>query len=170
MSIVNMLFSPVGRIRRRDYWGYSICLTIVVMVINLGVHQFAFRLNIANYFTDAASAISLHPTPYGLYALAVNLALLWPTMCLTIKRWHDRNKTGWIAPAFVVFSYGLSIAQLFLKQGGSTKNQLEIIVVGLIALGVVVWQFVECGCLDGTKGPNKYGPSPKGIGTSADVF
>jgi uncharacterized membrane protein YhaH (DUF805 family) len=27
-----------------------------------------------------------------------------------------------------------------------------------------LWTFVECGCLDGTPGSNRFGPSPKGFG------
>jgi uncharacterized membrane protein YhaH (DUF805 family) len=38
--------------------------------------------------------------------------------------------------------------------------------LGLIPL-VNLWVLVEVGFLDGTQGPNKYGPSPKGIGGEA---
>jgi uncharacterized membrane protein YhaH (DUF805 family) len=30
-----------------------------------------------------------------------------------------------------------------------------------------LWPLIELGFLDGTQGPNKFGPSPKGIGAPA---
>ena len=170
MSIINMYFSPVGRIRRRDYWLYSLAMSIAFLLINLIVHQFVFGLETKNYFQDGASWMTLHPTSWGLYILIVNLLLLWPGICLAAKRWHDRNKTGWIAPAIAAVSYAMILGQIYLRQDGQINNTVFIIILGVVAFGAGVWQFVECGCLDGTKGPNKYGPSPKGIGNSADVF
>jgi uncharacterized membrane protein YhaH (DUF805 family) len=29
------------------------------------------------------------------------------------------------------------------------------------------WTLIECGFLDGTPGPNRFGPSPKGIAATA---
>jgi len=61
-------------------------------------------------------------------------------ICLIVKRWHDRNKTGW----------------LYLI--------LVIPVIGWI------WTLVECGFLDGTPERNRYGKSPKGLGEEARAF
>jgi uncharacterized membrane protein YhaH (DUF805 family) len=73
-------------------------------------------------------------TYVGLALIAVAyIALIWAGLALQIKRWHDRDKS-WVW-IFIAF----------------------IPVVGSI------WVLVECGFLDGTPGPNKYGPSPKGL-------
>ena len=58
---------------------------------------------------------------------------LWTSVALQIKRWHDRDKS-WVW-----------------------------IFISLIPFIGAIWVLVECGFLDGTQGPNKYGPSPKGI-------
>jgi uncharacterized membrane protein YhaH (DUF805 family) len=39
--------------------------------------------------------------------------------------------------------------------------------LGLALLIVALWLLVELGFLDGTRGPNRFGPSPKGIGEAA---
>jgi uncharacterized membrane protein YhaH (DUF805 family) len=69
---------------------------------------------------------------------------LWPSLAIGVKRCHDRNQSG----AMVAIQF--------------------IPVVGLF------WALINLGILDGTPGPNKYGPSPKGLqgaGTNtADVF
>ena len=76
-----------------------------------------------------------------LLALFVILGLwLWTTLALQVKRWHDRDKSG--AWAFV----------------------------GLIPLIGSLWVMVELVFLEGTMGPNTFGPSPRGDPTTATVF
>jgi uncharacterized membrane protein YhaH (DUF805 family) len=58
-------------------------------------------------------------------------------LALQVKRWHDRDK-GWIW-----------------------------VLINLIPFIGGLWALIECGFMDGTQGPNKYGPSPKGIGGPA---
>jgi uncharacterized membrane protein YhaH (DUF805 family) len=63
----------------------------------------------------------------------------WTGLALQIKRWHDRDKS-WVW-FFISF----------------------IPFVGFL------WVLVECGFMDGTQGPNRFGPSPKGITGPAPV-
>ena len=58
---------------------------------------------------------------------------LWAALAIQVKRWHDRDKS-WV---WIFISF--------------------IPIVGAI------WALIECGFLDGTPGPNKFGPSPKGL-------
>lgn len=69
----------------------------------------------------------------GILFLVYWLFMIWISLALHIKRWHDRDKSG--AMVLIVF----------------------IPVVGGI------WSFIECGFMDGTMGPNQFGPSPKGV-------
>lgn len=170
MSIVNMLFSPVGRIRRRDYWVYSLVIGFSVFGLNFLVHHFVFGLGNNSFVSDLAGWMHGSFTPFSIYIIAVNVLLLWPTLCLTAKRWHDRNRTGWLAPILAAVSYALSFSQVYLQQGGAGKNQFAIIACSIVAIVVGIWQFIECGCLDGTQGRNPYGPSPKARGNEAEVF
>jgi uncharacterized membrane protein YhaH (DUF805 family) len=55
-------------------------------------------------------------------------------LALGAKRCHDRDKSAWF------------------------------LAIGLIPLIGAIWLLVELGFLDGTQGPNRFGPSPKGIG------
>lgn len=57
----------------------------------------------------------------------------WVFVCVQSQRWHDRGKSG-----------------LFM-------------LVALIPYVGLIWILIECGLLDGSQGPNEYGPSPKGI-------
>jgi len=65
-----------------------------------------------------------------IYILPLMIFLIWSSLAVTIKRWHDRDKSWvWI---FITF----------------------IPVIGGI------WAFIENGCLRGTQGPNTYGEDP----------
>lgn len=61
----------------------------------------------------------------------VGLAAIWMKLAVMVKRWHDRDKSGWW------------------------------MLIGLVPVIGDLWLLIECGFLDGTPGTNKYGPSPK---------
>ena len=129
----NILFSAQGRIRRRDYWLWAIVSSIA----------FAIILNIAMMVLGVGKSMAetgTLPATFWLVYIILLLPLLWISVCLQIKRWHDRDKSGWW------------------------------ILIGLIPIIGGIWALIECGFLDGTQGPNKYGPSPKGIGAAPEVF
>ncbi len=69
----------------------------------------------------------------GLISLGAAVVMWWAALAITAKRWHDRDR-----PWGFVF-------------------------LGLIPIVGWLWQFIECGCLEGTLGPNRYGPSPRGV-------
>jgi uncharacterized membrane protein YhaH (DUF805 family) len=66
--------------------------------------------------------------PVGIAALI----LLYPSLALYAKRWHDRGKSGWWT------------------------------LIGLIPVIGGIWILIELGILRGTNGPNQYGPDPLG--------
>jgi uncharacterized membrane protein YhaH (DUF805 family) len=77
----------------------------------------------------------------ALILFVVGLAALWPSMALTVKRCHDRNQSGW-----------WSLLSLIPLIGG-------------------FWALLNLGIMDGSQGPNRFGPSPKGIaGETAELF
>jgi uncharacterized membrane protein YhaH (DUF805 family) len=78
-------------------------------------------------------------SPLGMIGYLLLLALMWPALAIQVKRWHDRDKS-WVW-VFIVF----------------------IPIVGAF------WVLIECGFLDGTPGPNKFGPSPKGVSGPAPI-
>jgi uncharacterized membrane protein YhaH (DUF805 family) len=70
------------------------------------------------------------------------IPMMWIFVCVWGKRCHDRDRSAWF---------------------------LLIILIPIIG---GIWLLIEAGFLDGTQGPNRFGPSPKGIGgnTVASVF
>jgi len=74
----------------------------------------------------------------ALLQLVATLILLWPSLALGVKRCHDRDQSGWW------------------------------LLIEFIPIVGGLWALVNLGILDGTQGPNRFGPSPKGIGGDVD--
>jgi uncharacterized membrane protein YhaH (DUF805 family) len=59
--------------------------------------------------------------------MLVQLLVVWPAVAVSVKRWHDRNKSGWW------------------------------VLINLIPIVGALWTLVENGFLRGTPGPNRFG-------------
>ncbi len=160
-----MLFSADGRIRRRDWWLYS-----TMTVILSGVLFFVL------FFVMAVLGRVKPNDP--LAPILGNLYFpffCWMMVCLAAKRWHDRNKSGWFAGigvALNVFYWvWINLIGQLLKTGtGRTVMLFASFVIALATLVYGIWVLIECGILDGTHGPNRYGPSPKGLNHEENLF
>jgi uncharacterized membrane protein YhaH (DUF805 family) len=105
------LFKFDGRINRAKYW-------IGVVVIYVVVWLFAILF------------MATQSTFMGVIFFIVSLASIWPGLAVNIKRWHDRDKSGWW------------------------------IFIAAIPLVGPIWALIETGFLPGTAGTNQYGPDP----------
>ena len=104
----SFLLTYEGRINRQRYW--------------------AFTLVFLAYYVAAVVLDYVLDTAF-IELLAV-LAGIYPSVCVSIKRWHDRDKSGWWT------------------------------LIGLVPIIGGIWTFIECGCLKGSDGPNRYGADP----------
>jgi uncharacterized membrane protein YhaH (DUF805 family) len=133
-SVLHVWFGFSGRLNRAKLWlvGLINCAIIVAGAI------FA-------YLTDSNIA-------WAGFAL-VYLALAISGLAITIKRLHDRDKSGWWALLFLV-------APSVISGIGAASGQIGGAVTGLVSFGISIWALVELGCLRGTVGPNQFGPDP----------
>jgi uncharacterized membrane protein YhaH (DUF805 family) len=99
---------------------------------------------------------------FALYGL-ISLALFIPALAVTVRRLHDTNRTGWwvLAPivGYVILIAGTVMAASSPDNPG-TGGILALVgglTVFILALVLLVFMFLE-----GTRGPNNYGPDPKG--------
>lgn len=140
------LLSFDGRLRRSHYWVTSFALGIVKAVLTVIL----------------AAAIGQVETKDGGFASGiVELLFLWPTLALLVKRGHDRNR-----PA--LFSFGIlaagTVAAIVIAATQYRDAPTLSAVCLVVVLGCFGFLVVDYGFIDGTRGPNRYGPSPKGIG------
>lgn len=106
-----LLFGFRGRIGRRTWWLWGV----------------AAMLGLVIYFTVA---LRVAGAPPKVAEGVVNMLLVWPALALSVKRWHDRGKSGWW------------------------------VLVTLIPVIGWLWTVIECGFLKGTPGANRFGEPP----------
>jgi uncharacterized membrane protein YhaH (DUF805 family) len=108
--------SAQGRVNRKQFWlwlvlpGTLISVVLVLLDLALGTY-------------DAKDGV-------GLFSGIFSLVIIVPAILVYIKRWHDRDKSGWW------------------------------MLIVLIPLVGAIWFLVELGFLPGTPGPNRFGPPP----------
>ena len=112
-SLPHLYLGLRGRVSRRSFWLHGVA---ALLGLGLLLHSL---LDIARVPADTADAV-------------VNLLLSWPAIAVAVKRWHDRDKSGW-----------------------------WVLIVLLPLIGGL-WALFDNGCLRGTVGPNRYGPEPGG--------
>lgn len=130
-----LLLTVDGRIGRQSFWIGFAALAVVSILNGLII--------------GAISAI---------LAGLVSLALAVPAYCVSIKRSNDRGHPQIYVQAFFIVSI---LFQLFTLAGIFSLLGLWIasgigFIIGLAGL----WLLIDLGALEGTRGPNAYGPDP----------
>ena len=107
----DLLFQFSGRINRAKFWiGIGVIWAVMFVGMTIGL-------------------IIGGGIGWGLITLAY-IGTIWVGLAVSIKRWHDRGKSGWW------------------------------IFISFIPLVGPIWSLVETGFLEGDKGDNEYGPDP----------
>jgi uncharacterized membrane protein YhaH (DUF805 family) len=147
----DFFFGFDGRINRAKYWRVIllnfICLMIFMLVVPLSIGS-------SFYNADPTWA---KPLTLALLAGTMGPVLIISTWCfaaMSIKRLHDRNKSGWWLALFFI------APSLLGKLSDRLDDQTAVFIIGLVGFGLSVWCFVEIFCLKGTKGPNRFGSDP----------
>lgn len=167
---MNWMFLPLkryaefsGRSRRMEYWMFflfQILLGVAFWVLLAIVGGGA--LMSGGDPTALAAAGGAVMIIFALYGL-VSLALLIPSLAVTVRRLHDTNRSGkWLLA--LVGGYVLMLVGTMMAAGspdnpglGGIIAMVAGIAVLILALVLLVFMFLE-----GTRGPNNYGPDPKG--------
>jgi uncharacterized membrane protein YhaH (DUF805 family) len=161
MKWTELLFSFRGRIRRLHFW-----LTTLVFGFAAGILTSTFQ-SIAQTYGMGETNPDTHqfePTgPLSIAIFAVTLANLWVNLALSVKRLHDRDRTGWWIAAMslsIIVAVGLGFLTL-MQPEGQREPLNTIVIIAVIAAGVLlVWLVIEIGFFRGTRGPNRFGPDP----------
>jgi uncharacterized membrane protein YhaH (DUF805 family) len=97
-------------------------------------------------------------TPAGLPLLLVKLVatpvILWVYFAASIKRLHDRDKSGWwMLPFFV-------LPGVFDQFTDRLPDSYFLMLPGLVVFALGIWGFIEMYCLKGSTKTNRYGADP----------
>jgi uncharacterized membrane protein YhaH (DUF805 family) len=152
MDFKALLSKFEGRISRAEYWQAVIEASIHCLVFLL---IFKAGLKLAEV---AVLAVFKNPLPFDAsFGNALLLYAGWNVeflAAITIKRLHDRNKSGW-------WTVALFIALLLLHRPSDwLDNPTLAVLADALGFSLGAWCFIELLCLGGTSGPNRFGPDP----------
>jgi uncharacterized membrane protein YhaH (DUF805 family) len=154
-----------GRSRRQEFWLYSLFVVLlwIALFMLVGV---VFGAAMSKLGTNAGPESVLTSVSSGGFAalglmVIVWLALLIPGIAVSVRRMHDTDRSGWWAGVPTILYYGSSLLSFSLTPVIGTAS---VIVSGVLSLiwFVTAIIFLVFACLDGTRGPNRFGPDPKG--------
>ncbi|MFA7603124.1 MAG: DUF805 domain-containing protein [Novosphingobium sp.] len=138
-----------GRASRQEFWMFVLFNVIVIAIFAALFLTLVGSAALAGNYSQIGAAMAgaglvtmvLLIVPLYLWAILTAVA----SFAVTIRRFHDLNLSGWVYLPFVV--------------------------LGMIpVLNFLVWiVLIVMMCLQGTKGPNKYGDDPTAP-AGADVF
>ena len=163
MKWTELLFSFRGRIRRLYFW-----LTTLVFGFAAGMLTSTFQFIAETYGIGETNPDThqFEPTsPLSIAIFAVTLANLWVNLALSVKRLHDRDRTGWwIATMYLSVIVAVGLGFLTLMQPEGQREPLNTIaIIAIIAASVLlVWLIIEIGFFRGIRGPNRFGPRSLG--------
>lgn len=171
MSLKQVLFSFDGRLRRRDWWVFHVAVFFVNYFAMQVVAPLAFgeggRLTI-----EPGTFTPIYPMPMMIIGLGLSLLWLWPNLAVAVKRGHDRNMPARVVLGLTAVTYVVGTGMMVAPALGFDLGVFRWI--GLAVNAVIgLYLLVVLGFLDGTPGPNRYGPSPKGPASEprvADTF
>jgi uncharacterized membrane protein YhaH (DUF805 family) len=106
------LFSFKGRISRKPYWVFNLVVFLGAIVLGL--------------ITEVPGDINEITRPQLMFMLWI----VWPSLAVQAKRWHDQDKSAyWL-------------------------------LVNFIPIAGPIWTMIQNGFVPGTRGPNRFGPDP----------
>ena len=146
MNFGQLLFGFTGRINRGKYWLAALIYFIIGLVMAT-----------IGYFAEEAPA-------FQILNAVVSIGTLISSIAVGLKRLHDRDKSGWwlllfyLVPSLLA---GIGAIAFFYGVGAEAAGgMISGAIIWALGFAVLVWAFVELGCLRGTPGPNRFGPDP----------
>jgi len=132
MHIRSVLSRFDGRINRAKFWaGYGIAFAIVAGLVIIGsiIDQAVLSLHLLSPLSTEKKGLDFSGF-FLAWELGVVLLWIYMVLALSIKRLHDRDKSGWWY------------------------------LICFVPLVGPIWLLVELGMLGGTHGINRFGPDP----------
>ncbi|MBL4725665.1 MAG: DUF805 domain-containing protein [Rhizobiaceae bacterium] len=142
-----------GRIGRKQFW-LGILMIVIASFVLIVVLGFTIGLFL----------------PTAMVSLIGTVIIFYPSLALSMKRLHDRNK-GAKPWAYIFFGPGILMHLMQITGIGFTTSVFageEIVlpsnglvtIFSIVGAAIGLWALVEFGILKGTDGDNQFGPDP----------
>ena len=98
-----------GRARRKEFWMFVLVNFVITLVLG---------------FIDNVAGLAGSSGSYGVLSGLYALAVLLPTLGVSIRRLHDTNRSGWWLLIALIPLIGLIVLIIFyVKEGDPGQNQ-----------------------------------------------
>ncbi len=165
LMVIKKYSTFTGRSRRKEFWMFVLMNLLFSTLAKLIDQLLGLNLP-GSGFMDG-----------GIINMVYSLFVIVPTLSLTVRRFHDIGKSGWVYFRFMLAAIISTIVWVVLilmkamKSGMSldpedidlaTMGQFLVptMIYGLVILGIAIWSLVLM-VRDSQPGENKYGPNPK---------
>jgi uncharacterized membrane protein YhaH (DUF805 family) len=166
MDYAWFLFSFEGRINRARYWFAiliilcwmiflaALAVGVAVLLGHTGPFHFGFSIDDVFKIFDSASyrSLSWADLPVLVFDTAGSALLLWVYLATSVKRLHDRDKSGWWMVPFFVLP-GLHVERIL-------DDSIFVMLLALAAFIFCIWGFIELYFRKGSRKTNRFGPDP----------
>lgn len=163
-----------GRSRRQEFWMFFllqlisyVLLTITAFIVGIGVAGFSTLGQGASADGGVIGAVA----GLGMIALlyvAIFLGLFIPNLALAARRLHDTGRSGWWQLLYwAPWILSLFVSLAAAASPSTTAVLLNALFSGLQLIGLLV--LIVFYCLEGNRGPNRFGPDPKGASDLGDL-
>ena len=105
LSAVSILFSWRGRVTRSMYWGVGIANAVLLLTI-------IDEITTNGYFPGDETWFSMVLKCFILF-IVLGFSI-WSNLIVTIKRWHDLNKSGWMTLCLLIPYIGAIGCMIYL--------------------------------------------------------
>lgn len=154
-----------GRARRSEYWWFflaqyivSLALSMLCVLIIIGQTIFwGVNGTLDSHVEEESLDLFLLNPGIWIYALFM-LAMIIPSLAVTVRRLHDINKSGWfllipfISPLLI---FGAIILTIFYHNMWFLIPVFYIVCLAILVI-MIIWM-----ATNGKPETNKWGPSPK---------
>jgi uncharacterized membrane protein YhaH (DUF805 family) len=156
-----------GRSRRKEYWMfvlgmvlfYTVLVILMVALMGGAILNAAGGLDADGAAAGAGAGAGMMGAMLGGGIIGIVILLSWlllliPSIAVGVRRLHDIDRTGW----WLMLGYGPYILSMILMMSGSVELAAILNLVSLVGF-IVLLVFAV---MPGTRGPNRFGPDPKG--------
>lgn len=146
-----------GRARRKEFWFFTLFNTIIALVLCIGFMSQIISLAIQDPEMEdpMAMVVKLFTSPFYILLMIYGLAVLVPTLAVTVRRLHDIGRSGTWLLIYYIINF---ILGFFSAIWGTTSLTGILVFLASIALFVIyiVWM-----ATDSKPGANEWGNNPK---------
>jgi uncharacterized membrane protein YhaH (DUF805 family) len=156
MDLRDTYFGFKGRLNRGRYWLNSLLAFVVAGVLELlDIYFFPVPEEVIKLFHSQ----TVQDVVVWILLFAPAVTFVYISTAISVKRLHDRDKSGWWALLYLALP---TLLLLTMIESADADHHITgwpaAMMIPYFILLIVT--FLELACLKGTTGPNRYGPDP----------